>query len=614
MSMPPCPAPADAHCLLEAAERHLFCALQPIVDARTGVPHAYEALMRGHGALGFADPPALLDAAAGLGAVAALERLLHRRALQAFVARRAEMPAATRLFVNIDSRAFSLDGPAIMRGAVAEAAAQGLVPARLCWEFSERHRLVIDEAAASCMRDLHAAGARFAADDFGEGHSELRLLFDQRVDYIKIDKSFTHDLGASGRRRLFIGKLANFAHVLGLEVVAEGVETPAALTACREMGCDMVQGWLVSRPIEPGGAMQAAYEAVTADAPPRRRREGERVLRALADRMLPLPALPAESALGAVAARLRAGGSFALRPVVEADGRPMGVLSEATLRRHTRPGRSAPTPVPRARDVAVPCPVADLDGDLDAALERYAADEEAPCLLVTEDGRYAGVLMPGALLADAVRRRIVDVGSLSPLSGLPGQAALREAVAEAAVSGGMGWRHVCQFDFDNFEPFNAANGFRAGDRAIGLFAAALRRHLHAPAGVAERCFLGHAGGDDFAAVLHGVAPEQARAAVAGLLADFAALAEGLHREEHQAARCYQAQDRYGAPRRFPLLRASCAMLALGPGAAVADAAWLDPVLARLKARAKEEAGGLAWFAAEDAAALACFAERAAVPA
>jgi EAL domain-containing protein (putative c-di-GMP-specific phosphodiesterase class I)/GGDEF domain-containing protein len=614
MSTPPCPAPADARTLIEAAERHLFCALQPIVDARTGVPHAYEALMRGFAALGFADPPALLDAAAALGAVAPLERLLHRRALQAFVARRAEMPAATRLFVNIDSRAFSLDGPAIMRGAVAEAAAQGLVPARLCWEFSERHRLIIDEAASACMRDLHAAGARFAADDFGEGHSELRLLFDQRVDYIKIDKSFTHDLGGSGRRRLFIGKLANFAHVLGLEVVAEGVETPAALAACREMGCDMVQGWLVSRPIEPGGAMPAAYEAVAAEAPARRRREGERVLRALADRMLPLPALPADSALGAVAARLRAGGSFALRPVVEADGRPMGVLSEATLRRHTRPGRSAPA-APRARDVAVPCPVADIDGDLDAALERYAADEEAPCLLVTEDGRYAGVLMPGVLLADAVRRRIVDVGSLSPLSGLPGQAALREAVAEAAVSGGAGWRHVCQFDFDNFEPFNAANGFRAGDRAIGLFAAALRRHLHTTAGVAERCFLGHAGGDDFVAVLHGVGTEQARAAVTRLLADFAALAEGLHREEHQAAHCYEAQDRYGAKRRFPLLRASCAMLTLGPGTAVADAAWLDPVLARLTARAKEEAEGLACFAAEDAATLACFAERvAAVPA
>jgi len=613
MSTPPRLVLPDARALMSAAEQHLFCALQPIVVARTGIPHGYEALMRGHTEMGFADPPALLDAAAALGALGPLESLLHRRAIHAFAARGAEMPAAARLFVNIDSRAFSQDGAGIMLGAVAEAGARGLPPSRLCWEFSERHRLVIGDAAVVTLRDLRAAGVRFAADDFGEGHSELRLLFDQRVDYIKIDKSFTHELGASGRRRLFIGKLANFAHVLGLEVVAEGVETPAALAACRDMGCDLVQGWLVSRPIEPGGAMPAAYEAVVACGHRNRRRATDRVLRALAERILPLLALPAEASLAAVAARMRSGCGFALRPVVEADGRPLGVVSEATLLRHRNRG-GVDAGSRRARDVALPCPVADLDGDLEAALERYAADEEAPCLLVTEDGRYAGVLMPGALLADTVRRRLADHVTYSPLSGLPGPGPLRAALAEAAASSTGGWRHICHFDFDNFKPFNDVHGFRAGDRAIGLFAAALRRHLQSTV-EAERCVLAHIGGDDFVAVLHGVAPERARAAVAGLLADFADLAEGLHRAQDRACGSYETRDRYGDMRRFPLLRASCAMLTLGPEAVVADAAWLDPMVARLRSVAKEEPSGFAAFAAEDSARLARFAERvAAVPA
>jgi GGDEF domain-containing protein len=292
--------------------------------------------------------------------------------------------------------------------------------------------------------------------------------------------------------------------------------------------------------------------------------------------------------------------------VVEADGRPVGVVSEATLRRHARRGVADGAPG-LARDVALPCPVADLDGDLEAALERYAADEEAPCLLVTEAGRYAGVLMPGVLLADTVRRRMADHHAHSPISGLPGHGAVRAALAEAAAGAG-GWRHVCHFDFDNFKPFNDVNGFRAGDRAIALFAAALRRHLQGTSD-AERCVLAHAGGDDFLAVLHGVPPERARNAVAGLLADFAGIAEGLHRPRDQASHGYETRDRYGDMRRFPLLRASCAMLALGPGAAVADAAWFDPVVARLKGVAKAEPSGLACFAAEDSAMLTRFAER-----
>ena len=90
---------------------------------------------------------------------------------------------------------------------------------------------------------------RFAADDFGTGYSCLRHLKCCPITTLKIDQSFVAGLADDTRDRTIVGSVIQLAHGLGMDVVAEGVETPASLVQLRKLGCDAVQGFLFARPM-----------------------------------------------------------------------------------------------------------------------------------------------------------------------------------------------------------------------------------------------------------------------------------------------------------------------------------------------------------------------------
>ncbi len=99
------------------------------------------------------------------------------------------------------------------------------------------------------LADLRALGVRLAVDDYGTGHSSLAYLQELAVDDLKLDKSFvlrmTEDEGAAAIVRTTV----DLAHSLGLTMVAEGVETDAALTELARLGCDVAQGYFISQPL-----------------------------------------------------------------------------------------------------------------------------------------------------------------------------------------------------------------------------------------------------------------------------------------------------------------------------------------------------------------------------
>ncbi len=97
------------------------------------------------------------------------------------------------------------------------------------------------------LRDL---GVKLAIDDFGTGYSSLSYLRRFPVDYVKIDRAFISGLGDGTEDAAIIQAIISMAHSLGLKVVAEGVENQSQLEFLRSHGCDEVQGYLISRPIE----------------------------------------------------------------------------------------------------------------------------------------------------------------------------------------------------------------------------------------------------------------------------------------------------------------------------------------------------------------------------
>jgi EAL domain-containing protein (putative c-di-GMP-specific phosphodiesterase class I) len=102
---------------------------------------------------------------------------------------------------------------------------------------------------ANVLHGLREFGVKIYLDDFGTGYSSLSHLHKLPVDALKIDRSFVHDVGSDEDSRVIISAITAMAQTLRKEVVAEGVETQEQLDFLRELRCDLIQGYLISKPV-----------------------------------------------------------------------------------------------------------------------------------------------------------------------------------------------------------------------------------------------------------------------------------------------------------------------------------------------------------------------------
>ncbi|HYM35749.1 MAG TPA: EAL domain-containing protein, partial [Steroidobacteraceae bacterium] len=122
-------------------------------------------------------------------------------------------------------------------------------PQRLVFEVTESAVMRETKHAIATMERLRQYGVRFSVDDFGTGFSSLVQLKQLPVDEIKIDKSFVLGLQPQSDDEVIVRSTIDLGHHLGVEVVAEGVETPVAWRMLSDLGCDLAQGFLIGRPV-----------------------------------------------------------------------------------------------------------------------------------------------------------------------------------------------------------------------------------------------------------------------------------------------------------------------------------------------------------------------------
>ncbi len=149
--------------------------------------------------------------------------------------------------VNLSARQFNQPE---LAGEVAEVLREtGLEPGGLTLEITES--VLMDDARSSTdtLHELKALGVRIGVDDFGTGYSSLSYLKRFPVDYLKVDRSFVAGLGRDLEDTGIVSAMIDLSHTLGLEAVAEGVETEEQLAKLQEMGCSFAQGFLFSKPL-----------------------------------------------------------------------------------------------------------------------------------------------------------------------------------------------------------------------------------------------------------------------------------------------------------------------------------------------------------------------------
>ena len=128
---------------------------------------------------------------------------------------------------------------------------RGVMPERLEIEITETSVLADPGRAAAVLRRLHEGGVRISLDDFGQGATSLAYLGRLPLDEIKVDRAFVDAMTTSQEDRTIVRSVIELGHQLGLTVVGEGVETAEHLELLKQYGCDIAQGYLFSRPVEP---------------------------------------------------------------------------------------------------------------------------------------------------------------------------------------------------------------------------------------------------------------------------------------------------------------------------------------------------------------------------
>lgn len=222
---------------------------QPIVRIADDTIAGFEALLRWHHpALGEVPPLEFISVAEANGMIGPIGDRVLREALTGLAAFRA-LPNGTELFGAVNVSAMQLG----RRGFVAEVedalAATGVPAAALHVEVTENVLIDGIERAVETTRSLRTVGARVSLDDFGTGYSSLGYLENLAVDTVKIDRMFVKKLGDAGHDDTVVRAIAALAGALGLEIVAEGIETRAQRDVIEELGCPYGQGFLWSRPI-----------------------------------------------------------------------------------------------------------------------------------------------------------------------------------------------------------------------------------------------------------------------------------------------------------------------------------------------------------------------------
>ena len=242
-----------------AAGDQLAVHYQPVYAARTRRMSGIEALVRwNHPEKGLLSPAMFIPIAEESGLIEPLGAWVLREACTA-----ARNWAVDKLSVNIS--AVQLRNPAFGVGVLAICDETGLDPARLELEITET--CFIENAAAiqPNIATLRSAGVQIALDDFGTGYSSLSHLREFDVDRVKIDRSFVSSIDRPDGGSAIIQAIVHLAQATGLQVTAEGVETSEQSLFLSGIGCDELQGFLLSRPL-PASGIEALLEAIGAGA------------------------------------------------------------------------------------------------------------------------------------------------------------------------------------------------------------------------------------------------------------------------------------------------------------------------------------------------------------
>jgi diguanylate cyclase (GGDEF)-like protein len=561
------------------ADHGLSPVFQPIVNLADGSFYAHEALIRGPQGSDFYMPEALLRSAAAEG----MSFDLELACMSAVLTQWGQLNTAGRLFINIsaDVMITYMDQHGV-EGMLRWIHDCNVMPRSLVLEITEHDRVENMDRLAEVVQLARSAGLGLALDDFGDGHSSLRLWSQLKPEVVKIDKYFIRNLSADGDKLKTIQALQQIASIFGSALVAEGVENAEDLRVLRDLGIEYGQGYFLGRPeVRPLKSLAAEPKRVLTERqvavfPELGRLSQGGHLRSLS--LIKAPTVGPDTSIDELARIFMQDPALHAIAVTERD-RPVGIINRAQFMNEYSKlyyrevwGRKPcfihanrePRLIEREHSVD------ELVGILTSQDQRYLSDG----FIVTENGSYVGLGTGDQLVRSVTETRIEAARHANPLTFLPGNIPITQHIERLLKKQA---RFVaCYADLNHFKPYNDYYGYWRGDEMIRLLARISMEQCDS-----QRDFLGHVGGDDFIILFQS---EDWLKRCERLVSDFAARARMLFDDEARTAGGIEAEDRHGVSRFFP-----CTTLSIG--AVVVDEGGDSGAegVANLAAMAKHEA-------------------------
>lgn len=532
----------------------LDIAFQPILNINTGKIRAVEALLRNYQEAGFKSIFEIFDTVYEEDLLFAFDIELRKKTFKKYT--QIDGYKDIQLFYNIDNRLFEM--PDFTCGETTHILKKLNIPKNnICFEISERQEILNSYAIEKVIAHYKKEDISIALDDFGVGYSGHKLLYDSTPDLIKIDRFFLQNINNNPKKQLMVRSITNLAHQLGIQVLAEGVETREELLTCKEIGCHLLQGYLVQKPTKKSEKILKEYPHIV-DLLAQSKR-GNKYHNAIKKYTQKIEPLYKKQHMSDVVHYFKEHKNNPIVPVLNARHEPIGIFYEEQIKKYLYSPfgisilNNDTSEKSKLKEFITPCASIDINSSLKTIIELFSNNAQSAGIIITKELKYYGFLSARDIINTINEENLIIARDQNPLTKLPGNRLIQSYISDIPSSN---YSHMlCYFDLDNFKAFNDVYGFRNGDRVIQLFADIMRNHLPSD------FFKAHIGGDDFF-VANRIEDNTNKflSYIREAITIFSSDAKKFYSKEDQKRGYIVAKDREGSVKNFPLLTVSASVI------------------------------------------------------
>ncbi|MFY4857796.1 GGDEF domain-containing protein [Aliarcobacter butzleri] len=530
-------------------------AFQPIIYSHSGKIYAVEALLRNVNEIpGLMSIDDLFDLAFNDDYLYELDLQLREKAISKFAKIK---QSNLKLFYNLDNRI--IYNKNYSQGNTAKILKKyNLNKDSICFELSEKGTAIEQNALSTMLQRYKESGYKIAIDDFGIGVSGLKLLYFSEAHIIKLDRFFITNIDQDSKKKLFCSSIIEMAHIMGMQVIAEGIETAKEFYTCKDIGADFIQGYLVQKPTTNIDKIEKIYNNICSlILEDKRASQNNFIDEKFIENILPLNV---NTSLYDLFLHFKENTKSHFVPITDEFGNFLGIIYESDIKKisYSQYGLSLAqnrTFSSTLLKYIKPALSVEISWGIDKILEIYNLNSNNSLgIFITSSDKYIGFINLNSLLTLSYKRNIEIATNQNPLTKLPGNNQIEKFIDKSFKKNQKDITHIIYFDFNDFKPFNDIYGFRQGDRAILIFSELLQKRY------SKDSFIAHIGGDDFFVGLKNKDKEDVFELTSNIQDEFRNSAKNIYSKEDKKNGFIISKDRFNEKRRFELLSVSAAII------------------------------------------------------